>query len=236
MLRVLWTTLLLAVLQVAAYKFERIDKNDAALLIVDHQVGLLGAVRDYNAQDIYNNIILHATFGKTYNLPVVITTSADQGPNGPLLPEIVDMYPNVTVVRRSGEINAWDNPDFRAAVKATGKKQVIVGGIATDVCTMFVSLSLLEAGYTVFANADASGTLDTRAADLANARMRDAGVYVMPQFAVASDLQRDWRSDPGVATFLDLLVKFFPTVKNVVMLHGGSVKGGVLIPGEDELI
>ena len=60
-------------------------------------------------------------------------TDAAEGPNGPLLPEIGDMYPNVTVVRRGGEINAWDNADFRAAVKATGKKQVIVGGITTDV-------------------------------------------------------------------------------------------------------
>ena len=72
---------------------------------------------------------------------------------------------------------------------------------------MFVSLSLLEAGYTVFANADASGTVDARSADLANARMRDAGVYVMSQFSIVCDLQRDWRSPPGVADFLTLLFK-----------------------------
>ena len=236
---------------VTAYTFERIDRNDSALLIIDHQVGLIGIVRDSSTEDMYNNIILHASLGETYNLPVVITTSTDQGtfvsrqllmerlpydksscgegPNGPLLPEISDMYPDVTIVRRGGEINAWDNADFRAAVKATGKKQVIVGGITTDVsrfscksygyvifnpkivtqvCTMFVSLSLLEAGYTVFANADASGTFDARAADLANARMRDAGVYVIPQFAVAADLQRDWRNPPGIPVFLDLLFKY----------------------------
>jgi len=73
---------------------------------------------------------------------------------------------------------------------------------------MFVSLSLLEAGYTVFANADASGTFDVRAADHANARMRDAGVYVIPQFSVAADLQRDWRNAPGIPVFLDLLFKY----------------------------
>lgn len=134
------------------------------------------------------------------------------------------MYPNVTVVRRSGEIDAWDNADFRAAVQATGKNQMIVAGIATDVshfaglfeprlptcaqvCTMFVSLSLLEAGYTVFANADASGTFDARSADLANARMRDSGVYIMSRFSIVCDLQRDWRSPPGVADFLTLLFK-----------------------------
>lgn len=73
---------------------------------------------------------------------------------------------------------------------------------------MFVSLSLLEAGYTVFANADASGAFDTRAADNANARMRDAGVYVMPQFAVIADLHRDWRSPPGIPVLLNLLFKY----------------------------
>ena len=73
---------------------------------------------------------------------------------------------------------------------------------------MFVSLSLLEAGYTVFANADASGASDVRTADLANARMREAGVYVIPQGSVVSDLQRDWRNPPGVTGFLQLLFKY----------------------------
>lgn len=73
---------------------------------------------------------------------------------------------------------------------------------------MFVCLSLLEAGHTVFANADASGTVNARAADIANARMRHAGVHVLPQFSVACDLQRDWRSPPGTAIFLELLTKY----------------------------
>jgi len=73
---------------------------------------------------------------------------------------------------------------------------------------MFVALSLLEAGYTVFANADASGTFDTRTADLANARMRDAGVYVMPQLSIVTDIQRDWNNPPGVAGLLNLFFKY----------------------------
>ena len=73
---------------------------------------------------------------------------------------------------------------------------------------MFAALSLLEDGYTVFANADASGTFDVRAADNANARMRDAGVHVMPQFAIGADLQRDWRNAPGIPVFLNLLYRY----------------------------
>lgn len=73
---------------------------------------------------------------------------------------------------------------------------------------MFAALSLLEAGYTVFANADASGTFDVRTADLANARMRETGIYVMPQFATGADLQRDWRNAPGISGFLNVLFKY----------------------------
>jgi hypothetical protein len=89
---------------------------------------------------------------------------------------------------------------------------------------MFVALSLLEAGYTVFANADASGTFDTRSADLANARMRDAGVYVLSQFSTAADLQRDWRDPPGVAAFLTLLFKCVLSVRKLPCYDGHLIR------------
>jgi len=217
------------------YKFERIDRNNVALLIVDHQVGLLNVVHDYTPGDFYRNILMHASLGKEFNLPVVLTTSVETGPNGPLPKDILDIYPNATVIKRPGEINAWDNADFRAAVVATGKKQVILGGITTDVCTMFLALSLREAGYTVFANADASGTLDIRAADHANARMRDAGVIVMPKLSVLSDLVRDWRSAPGPGEILKFANEWIPEFRGIIGLHAGAVREGQLAPGEDEI-
>ena len=85
---------------------------------------------------------------------------------------------------------------------------------------MFVALSLLEAGYTVFANADASGTFDTRTADLANARMRDAGAYVMPQLSIVTD-QRHWNDPPGFAGLLNLLFKY-------VLLRGRSCPATII--------
>lgn len=112
------------------------------------------------------------------------------------------MHPNATYVRREGEVNAWDSSAFRAAVKSTKKKQVIVSGITTDVCVTFVALSLIDAGYEVFVNADASGTFDARTADLANAQMRAAGVQVLSSFAISADLMRDWRNTPGFVEML----------------------------------
>lgn len=105
-----------------------------ALLVIDHQVGLAQLVRDYNTNDFRNNILGHAALGNVFNLPTVLTSSSDTGPNGLMLKEIIDMHPNATFVRRQGEVNAWDNAEFRAAVKATGKKQLIIAGIVTEVC------------------------------------------------------------------------------------------------------
>lgn len=186
-------------------------------------------VRDYSTNDFRNNILAHAALGNVFNLPTVLTTSSDSGPNGLMLKEIMDMHPNATLVRRQGEVNAWDNKDFRAAVKALGKKQLIIGGIVTEVCqfflfylfpnfafgyelivtlgTSFLALSLIDEGYEVYANTDASGTFDTRLAADANRRMEKAGVTLMGLFAIACDLMRDWRHTPGLTELLPFLDK-----------------------------
>lgn len=84
--------------------WERINQNDSALLIVDHQVGLYGITRDMDPTVFRESILAHASLGKLFNIPVVMTTSAETGPNGPLPKEITDMYPGVEVVQRKGEV------------------------------------------------------------------------------------------------------------------------------------
>lgn len=79
-------------------------------------------------------MIAHAALGRLFNLPVVVTTSAQTGPNGPTIKPILDMYPDAPIVARNGEVNAWDNEEFRQAIRATGKSQIILAGIVTDVC------------------------------------------------------------------------------------------------------
>lgn len=113
--------------------FSRIDKDKSMLLVVDHQLGLFQLVRDYTPDQFRSNIIAHAAIAQLFNLPVVMTSSADTGPNGPIPKEITDMHPNAPFIRRQGEVNAWDNPEFRAAVRAANKTQIIIGGIVTDV-------------------------------------------------------------------------------------------------------
>ncbi|KAJ6593152.1 ycaC protein [Mycena capillaripes] len=220
----------------AASTFERIDKNNSMLLVVDHQVGLFQLVRDFGPEEYRNNILAHAALGKVFNLPTILTTSAEIGPNGPLPKEIVEMHSDAPYIKRAGKIpntvNAWDNSDFRAAVKATGKKQVIIAGIVTDVCTTFLALSLVQEGYTVFANADASGTFNAQVAANANARMRAAGVNVLSQFAVAADLMRDWRNTPGALEMLPYFDTYLAQMAFVVRAHAFAVTNGTILPGE----
>ncbi|KAI0673271.1 Isochorismatase hydrolase [Trametes maxima] len=208
------------------FKYERIDKNDVALLIIDHQEGLYQLARDNTPVNVKNSILAHAALGKIYNLPTVMTTSAETGPNGPLPKELIEMHPNAPLIQRHGEVNAWDNAEFRAAVEATGKKQLIIAGITTDVCTTFLALSLVEAGYTVYANSDASGTFNVRTAQDANDRMRAAGVHVLSMFAVATELMRDWRNTPGTKEMMPFFDTYLPEYGFLARAHDASMENG----------
>ncbi|KAF5360024.1 hypothetical protein D9758_007568 [Tetrapyrgos nigripes] len=216
------------------FTFGRLDKDNTVLLVVDHQIGLFQMVRDYQPDEYKNNILAHAALGKVFGLPTILTTSAENGPNGPLPREIIEMHPNAPLIKRNGEVNAWDNADFREAVKATGKKQVVMAGIVTDVCTTFLALSLISEGYTVYANAEASGAYSRRIADDANARMRAAGVQVVSMFAVACDLMRDWRNTPGALEMLPFFDRYLAGYGMLARGHHAAIEKGEVLPGEPD--
>lgn len=175
--------------------YVRLDKNDAVMLLIDHQAGLMSLVRDIDPDKFKNNVLATASLAKYFNLPTILTTSFETGPNGPLAPELVEMFPDAPYIARPGQINAWDNEDFVNAIKATGRKQLIIAGVVTEVCVAFPALSAIEAGFDVFVVADASGTFNQITRDAAWNRMSQAGVQFMNWFNVAAELHRDWRND-----------------------------------------
>ena len=136
------------------FKYNRLDKNNAAVLMVDHQTGLTNLVQDFSPDDFKNNVLALADAAKYFKLPAILTTSFEDGPNGPLVPELKALFPDAPYIARPGNINAWDNEDFVKAVKATGRKQLLVAGIVTEVCVAFPALSAIEAGYEVFVVTD----------------------------------------------------------------------------------
>lgn len=186
-----------------AYTYNRLDKNDVAVLLVDHQSGLVNLVQDFSPDDFKNNVLALADAAKYFKLPTILTTSFEDGPNGPLVPELKELFPDAPYIARPGNINAWDNEDFVKAVKATGKKQLLIAGIVTEVCVAFPALSAREEGYEVFVVTDASGTFNKTTRDAAWARMAQAGCQLMTWFGVACELHRDWRNDvEGLAALL----------------------------------
>ncbi|RLZ10229.1 hydrolase [Acinetobacter sp. 2JN-4] len=173
----------------------RLDKDNAAVLLVDHQTGLLSLVRDIDPDKFKNNVLALANAAKYFNLPTILTTSFENGPNGPLVPELKEIFPDAPYIARPGQINAWDNEDFVKAVKATGKKQLIIAGVVTEVCVAFPTLSALAEEFEVFVITDASGTFNALTRDAAWDRMSNAGAQMMTWFGMACELHRDWRND-----------------------------------------
>ncbi|MGJ3256474.1 MAG: isochorismate family cysteine hydrolase YcaC [Alcanivorax sp.] len=176
-------------------QYNRLRKDDAAVLLVDHQAGLLSLVRDIEPDKFKNNVLALADLAKYFNLPTILTTSFEDGPNGPLVPELKEIFPDAPYIARPGQINAWDNEDFVNAIKATGKKQLIIAGVVTEVCVAFPALSALEEDFEVFVVTDASGTFNPMTRDAAWTRMTAAGAQLMTWFGTACELHRDWRND-----------------------------------------
>lgn len=138
-----------------------------------------------------NNVLALADLARYFELPTLLTTSFENGPNGPLLPELKERFADDPYIARPGQINAWDNEDFVAAVKATGRQQLVIAGVVTEVCVAFPALSAIEEGFEVFVVTDASGTFNALTRDSAWARMSAAGVQLMSWFGVACELHRD---------------------------------------------
>nr|WP_174506849.1 isochorismate family cysteine hydrolase YcaC [Acinetobacter sp. Marseille-Q1620] len=194
--------------------YVRLDKDNAAVLLVDHQTGLLSLVRDIDPDKFKNNVLALAAAAKYFNLPTILTTSYEQGPNGPLVPELKEMFPDAPYIARPGQINAWDNEDFVKAVKATGKKQLIIAGVVTEVCVAFPALSALEEDFEVFVITDASGTFNHLTRDSAWERMSQAGAQLMTWFGASCELHRDWRNDiEGLGT---LFSNHIPDYRNLI--------------------
>jgi nicotinamidase-related amidase len=202
--------------------YVKLDKNNAAVLLVDHQAGLLSLVRDIEPERFTNNVLALADAAKYFGLPTILTTSFEQGPNGPLMPELKALFPDAPYIARPGQINAWDNEDFVNAVKATGKKQLIIAGVVTEVCVAFPVLDAIEAGFEVFVITDASGTFNELTRDSAWHRMTAAGAQLMTWFGMACELHRDWRNDvEGLGT---LCANHIPDYKNLITSYN-ALKG-----------
>lgn len=179
------------------------NPSDTLVLLLDHQSGLFQTVKDIPVADLRRNVEMIARLCTLLSIPVITTASEPAGTNGPLMPEIHQLAPHAVYVARKGEVNAWDNDDFVAQVRATGRKTLVMAGVWTSVCVMFPALDARAAGYDVYAVIDASGDPSEMASRTSLARFVQGGVKPTTTNALLSELHRTW-ARPEAASLAQL--------------------------------
>lgn len=196
------------------FVYDKPTAQNTIVLLVDHQIGLLAGMRDVTSlAELRSNIVGLARVAKALEIPTLITSSNAQWQNGDTLSEIKDLFPEHPIYRRTGIINCYEDPSFRAAfekiVEETGRKHVIIAGVTIGTCCSLPTFSMLQDGYKVFPVIDACGAWNRYEAEAAISRMASAGAEPVTTFALACELQADWKS-PSANAMLEPFIYNLP--------------------------
>ena len=174
-------------------KVERFTADNTALLLIDHQVGTMQLIKNIDQELAARQSIALAKMAKILSLPVVITSSQEERAQGPILPEIAAVLPEAHAarVKRPGVVNAWAYAEFRDAVLATGRKNLIMAGVTTDVCLIFPAIDAALEGFAVQAVMDASGSPSHLSEEFSRQRMHDAGVVLTATNTLIAEIAQD---------------------------------------------
>lgn len=173
--------------------------DNTALLLIDHQVGTMQLIRNEDAANAKAFTLALAKAAKILGLPVVLTSSQEGNAQDPIMPELAALLPDEHEARiqRAGIVNAWTDDNFRNAVKATGRPNLAMAGVTTDVCLVFPAIDAVREGFGVQAIMDASGSPYEFSERASQQRMRDAGVVLTATNTLIAELAQDWSSDKG---------------------------------------
>lgn len=181
--------------------------ENTALVLVDHQVGTIGWAGELASEDERNQLKMWvrvmARFAKSAGMPIVLTSSLENEAQGPLLPEFKEIMPNEYAARiqRTGVINAWDDPKFVEAIRATGKKNILMGGLTTDVCLVPPALSAQADGFNVVALLDISAACTKIAAQNCRDLLQKAGIEIMTVTPMITSMLGNYKNPASGAFF-----------------------------------
>lgn len=189
----------------------------SALILIDHQVGTMQLIRTLDPADVRRFTLALAKAARILGMPVVLTSSQEDRIQQKLMPELAEILPEAFAarVRRAGIVNAWDDPNFRAAVERTGRRQLIMGGVTTDVCLIYPTISAVAAGYQVQAVLDISGSPFALSEETARKRMEQAGVQFTATNTIIAELAQDWASPHGNQLIQLLFTDVLPPVRQL---------------------
>lgn len=156
---------------------EPLNSENAALVLVDHQVGLMTGIRDYTIAELKHNVVGLTKAALALGLPVVTTTTSSDTLWGPAFPELQALFPGQSFIDRT-TVNAWDDPRVEAAIRATGRKKLIFAGVSLEVCAAFPAMRAVREGFDAYVAVDASGTFNSTKRETGISRLIQSGVVV----------------------------------------------------------
>jgi len=195
--------------------------DDSILVLIDHQAYQFANLHSHEPTMIINNVIALAKTAKVFNVPTVLSTVIEER-GGYLIKGLQDVFPEQKPINRTF-INAWEDPDVSNVVKKSGRKQLVLAALYTEICLAMPAIQALDEGYDVFIVTDASGGVTAEAHDMAVRRMVAAGAVPINWLAVLGEWQRDWAREKTAAG-----------VAGVVAEHGGA--SGVALAWEMQLL
>jgi nicotinamidase-related amidase len=170
--------------------YEPLTSDNAALVLVDHQVGLMTGVRDYSTGELKHNVVALAKAAQALKLPIVVTTTARESMWGPTFPELVEALPGLEIVDRSS-VNAFDDARVARAIEATSRKKLIFAGISLEVCAAFPAMTAVSMGLDAYVAVDASGTFSQTKREVGLLRMMQAGVILSDYATLMVEILKD---------------------------------------------
>jgi nicotinamidase-related amidase len=189
--------------------------NDAAVVFIDHQPQMTFGVANIDRAVLINNVTLLAEVAKEYQVPTVLTAVETEGFSGYVWPQLLDVFPGHEVIERTS-MNSWDDAGFRKAIEATGRKNILMTGLWTEVCVTWPTIEMLGAGYNIYVVDDCCGATSVAAHDAALSRMVQAGATRVTTVAAALEFQRDWKNREHYDALMTILKK-----------HAGAYGSGI---------
>ena len=167
------------------------NPQDSAVVFIDHQPQMTFGVASIDRASLINNVTLLAKVAKEFGVPAVLTAVETESFSGYVWPQLLDVFPGQPVVERTS-MNSWDDPGFRKAIEATGRKNILMTGLWTEVCVTWPTIEMLAAGYNIYVVEDCCGATSTAAHEAALSRMVQAGAVRLTTIPALLEWQRDW--------------------------------------------
>lgn len=196
-------------------KLELLNPQNSAVIFIDHQPQMAFGVVNIDRQQLKNNTVGLAKAAKIFNVPTIYTSVETESFSGYIWPELLAVHPESTPIERTS-MNSWEDQKFVEAVKATGRKKLVMAALWTEVCLNFPTLMAIEAGYEVYIVTDASGGTSVDAHERSIDRMVQAGAVPVTWQQVLLEYQRDWSRK-----------ETYDAVMGLVQEHSGAYGMGV---------